>query len=187
VGADFNVNFSAAVVWQEMTIPDNTRDEDRVEMHAVREFTGLRDTPHMIQTLQSHYSPGTLARMSFYPDASGGARKTVDATKTDLSLLRDAGFRVRSGRHNPRVKERVLTARGMILNAYGERHLRVNPKRCPELADAFESIGWDAVNNRLEKSNDEHDLSHVIDAGTYPIWHRSPRNRQFFEQISFSL
>ena len=63
----------------------------------------MRDTPSMILEIQKRYD-GRL--IIVYPDASGNSRKTVDASKSDIGLLKDAGFRVSAPTKNPPVRDR---------------------------------------------------------------------------------
>jgi hypothetical protein len=44
-----------------------------------------------------------------YPDASGGNRKSSNASESDLSLLRTAKYNVCVNTRNPAVKDRVLS------------------------------------------------------------------------------
>ena len=91
IGLDFNVTNMSAVcyvvrgaVW-----------------HAVDELVGIYDTPDMIATIKQRYPEHAIR---IYPDASGGSRKTVDASISDISLLQSAGFAVYAHRSNPLLK-----------------------------------------------------------------------------------
>jgi len=156
VGLDFNVTQMAGVVHV-------LRDG---EPHAVQEYTGVFDTPAMIDLLKAKH-PGHA--IMIYPDASGGARKANNASVTDLSLLRGAGFTVCVNSQNPAVKDRVLSTNAMI-NKDGERRYRVNVDACPHLVEALEKQAY----NKYGEPDKTGGLDHVIDAATYFIAYKFP-------------
>ena len=156
VGLDFNVTKMAAVVHV-------LRDG---EPHAVTEYTDVFDTPAMIALLKSRHAGHSIM---VYPDASGGARKANNASVTDLSLLRGAGFTVCVNTTNPAVKDRVLSVNAMI-HKDGERRYRVNVDTCPHLVESLEKQAYDK-HGEPEKSGG---LDHVIDAAGYFISYKFP-------------
>ncbi len=156
VGMDFNVGKMAAVIWV-------VRGRDP---HAVDEIVGGYDTPDMIRQIQGRY-PGH--RINVYPDASGGGRRSVDASQSDLALLRQARFTVFVNSRNPAVKDRVLTANRLICTG-GERHLFVNSAKCPSLVEAFEKQPYNQ-NGEPDKSTG---LDHISDAAGYYLAYQYP-------------
>lgn len=126
VGQDFNVGNMASVV-------NVARDDD---WHAVAELKGIMDTPALIETLKQKFEGHAVY---IYPDASGGSRKTVNASESDISLLRKAGFKVRAKDSNPPVKNRILA----MNTAFAKGRLFVNDKACPTLAEALEQQAYD--------------------------------------------
>lgn len=126
IGQDFNVNDMASVVCVQ-------RDNG---WHAVGELLGLRDTPHLIETLRNKYEGHAVY---IYPDASGESRKTVNASASDIGLLRQAGFKVRAPRSNPRVKDRILA----LNTGFSKARLWVNDAACPRLSEALEQQAYD--------------------------------------------
>lgn len=155
IGMDFNVGKMAAVVFVQ-------RDG---QPHAVDELTGLLDTPAMIAAIKRRFPNHAIF---IYPDASGTARKTNNASESDLSLLRGA-FTVLANTSNPFVKDRVLAMNRMICSG-GKRRLRVNYDTCPAFAEALEKQAYDK-NGEPDKSMS---LDHVVDAGGYFICFRFP-------------
>ena len=153
IGQDFNVNDMASVVF--------VAREDK--WHAVDELKGLRDTPHLIDTLRNRYAGHAIY---IYPDASGDSRKTVNASVSDLELLRQAGFKVRSPRANPRVKDRILA----VNSAFNKGRLFVNDSKCPVYAEALEQQAYDK-NGEPDKTTG-HD--HANDAGGYFVHYTMP-------------
>ena len=130
IGLDFNVGRESAVVGLKT---DKT-------LYIVAEFHNLMDTPATIQAIRARYPHSMI---TIYPDASGGSRKSVDASKSDIRLLRDAGFRINAPRKNPPVRERVLSTNTLFLNGEGERNLLVNVSNCPNLTEALEKQVYD--------------------------------------------
>lgn len=151
VGMDFNVENMAAIV--------NVKRDGKP--YAVNEFTGIFDTPAMIKILKERYPKN---RLVVYPDASGGNRKTVEASTNDLALLRQAGFMMVVNPSNPSVKDRVTACNTAFCNAKGERTYMVNVKRCPELTKCLEQQAYDKTG---KPSKDGFD--HPLDAMGYFI------------------
>lgn len=153
IGMDFNVTNMSAVVYV-------VRGK---EWHAVDELKGIYDTPSMIQEIKQRYQEHSIR---VYPDASGGNRKTVDASKSDLSLLEAAGFVVYANKSNPLVRDRVISTNMAFQNGV----LYINDDKCPEYAKCMEQLAYDANGSPDKKSN----LDHLPDAGTYPIAFEMP-------------
>ena len=153
IGMDFNVtNMSAVVyVWR-----------DKV-WHAVSELKGIYDTPSMIDTIKEKF---TQHHITIYPDASGKSRKTVDASISDIHLLRQAGFTVKAKEANPRVKDRIMATN----SAFDHNLVMINDDECPEYARCLEQLAYDK-NGEPDKTQN---IDHLPDAGTYPIAYEMP-------------
>jgi hypothetical protein len=153
IGMDFNVTNMSAVIYVH-------RDK---AWHAVQELKGIYDTPAMIKTIKEKWPEHSIR---VYPDASGGSRKTVDASKSDISLLEQAGFSVYANKSNPLVKDRIIATNA----AFGKCLLLINDRNCPEYARCMEQLAYDKNGEPDKKSN----LDHLPDAGTYPIAYSMP-------------
>lgn len=129
IGLDFNVNNMSAVICV-------VRNGDPM---ALDELSGVRDTPTMIVRLQERF-PGHS--ITVYPDASGGATKSVNASLSDITLLRAAGFTVLANSKNPAVKDRVM-ALNQVIHNQGQRRLLVNPDNCPNTVEGLERQAYD--------------------------------------------
>jgi len=153
IGMDFNVGKMAATIYVKR--PNG--------WHAVSELKDIFDTPAMIATIKSKWSKH---RVYVYPDASGGNRKSVDASKSDIALLEQAGFVVRSNPANPAVKDRILASNKQfeICNFW------VNSRNCPTVASNLEQQAYDANGEPDKKSG----FDHQNDATTYPIAYEFP-------------
>lgn len=160
VGLDFNVTRMAAVI--------HVLRGD--EPHAVDEIVNGFDTPAVIAILKDRYPKH---RIMVYPDASGGSRRSVQASQSDLSLLRAAGFRVCVNSTNPAVKDRVLSVNAM-LHKDGKRRYKVNPQMCPNLIECLEKQAYDK-NGEPDKSAG---FDHALDAAGYFIAYRYPLVRR---------
>ena len=159
IGMDFNVLKMTAIV-------SVIRDGQPI---TVDELTKVRDTPTMARLLAERYHQERHP-ITIYPDASGGNTSSKDASESDLSILRQAGFVVRNNPANPSVKDRVNSVNAMVLNGKGERRWLVNTDRCPTLTAALEQQPYDK-HGEPEKGTD---LDHPNDAAGYFIWNRWP-------------
>lgn len=161
IGMDFNVGKMAAV----------THVLRNGEPRAVDELTGGYDTPDMIRRIKERYwryeneQYFKTCEIRIYPDASGDSRKSVNASQTDIDLLKQAGFVVKVNPANPPVKDRINAMNAMFCNAEGERRYKVNVAKCPTYTEALEQQAW-AANGEPDKSSG-HD--HVNDSGGYYI------------------
>jgi len=172
VGMDFNVGKMAAIIHVKRDgLP-----------RAVDEIVGAYDTPDMIRRIKERfwrydgktYQPSRQIRV--YPDASGGSRKSQNASETDIALLKQAGFIVSAPAANPPVKDRVNSMNAMFLNAKGARRYLVNASTCPTYADALEQQAWSA-NGEPDKTTG-HD--HPVDAAGYLIHQDYPLIKRVF-------
>lgn len=157
VGMDFNVGKMAAII--------HVKREG--QPHAVGEVINAYDTPDMIRILKERLGE---RQIRVYPDASGDSRKSVNASTTDIQLLKAAGFIVIAPPANPPVKDRINSMNAMFCNAEGERRYRVNADLCPTYAENLEQQVW-ADNGEPDKTagND-----HTNDAGGYFIHKEYP-------------
>lgn len=153
IGMDFNVGNMSAVT---CVLRDNIP-------HAVDELTKYLDTPAMILAIKDRYPDH---KIMVYPDASGKNRKSNNASETDISLLRQAGFVVYAHNKNPFVKNRVQS----VNIKFSKNELYVNPDGCPELVDALEQQAYDK-NGEPDKTSG-HD--HLNDCLGYLIFYRYP-------------
>lgn len=156
IGMDFNVGQMAAAVFV-------LRDGDP---HAVDELTGILDTPAMIATIKARYQGHAIF---VYPDASGGGRRSNNASESDIALLRAAGFTVLAPAANPPVKNRILSV-NQLIHSEDVRRLKVNQDRCPGLVEALEKQAYDK-NGEPDKSSG---LDHINDACGYFVHYRYP-------------
>lgn len=163
IGMDFNVSKMAAVVY---VMRDGLP-------RALDEFTDIFDTPAMIEKIQEKYGEHKIV---VYPDASGGNRKSSNASESDIQLLRDAKFTVHVNASNPAVKDRVNALNAMLCNTYGERRLLVNTHNCPKFTQCLERQVYDDKGEPDKKGG----FDHANDAGGYPVIHLFPIRKTAF-------
>lgn len=175
IGQDFNVGRGCAITYVMRTLdrehPQNATDLPLNVMVACGEVVDSFDTPDTIRALNAHYSPDVFRERIIYPDATGDNRKSVNATITDLSLMRHAGFRVLQNNINPPIKERVMATNAAFCNAKGVRRVFVDTEKCPHLTEALQQQAYDK-NGLPEKGESKYD--DLTDAGTYPVNHHFP-------------
>jgi phage terminase large subunit len=153
IGMDFNVTKQVAIVY----VVRNGK------WLAVDEFVDMYDTPSTIDAIKAKYGGHSII---VYPDASGNSRKTVDASLSDILLLREAGFSIRAHASNPRVKNRIMSTNA----AFQNKILYVNEEACPVFSSCLEKQTY-KDNGDPDKSNG---VDHANDAGTYPIVYEMP-------------
>jgi hypothetical protein len=161
IGLDFNVgNVSAAVgVFRGDTL------------HIIEELTGVRDTPSLCMMLKDKYKAAGHA-VHIYPDASGGATKSVNAALSDIVLLRAAGFQVWANSRNPAVRDRVASV-NMLIHANGKRRLFIRPDTCPSMIEGLEQQAYDKHGDPDKSSG----LDHLNDALGYLVAYKFPVHR----------
>ncbi len=152
IGLDFNVSRMAATI-----IMKNIDGQAFV----VDEIHHVMDTPAMIEIIKAKFGNRPI---TIFPDASGRSKKSVDASKSDIRLLRDAGFRINAPKKNPPVRERVVSVQAMFCNAEGERNLFVNQKKCPHLVEQLEFQAYDDNSVPIKDGSED-----ILDALGYAI------------------
>ena len=153
IGMDFNVRNMSAV----------THVTRGLNAYAVDEITKALDTPHIINIIKERYPNVSVI---IYPDASGGSNSSVNASESDITLLRAAGFKVDAPRKNPYIKDRVLS----MNIAFKTGALKVNVDKCPEYALCLEQQAYTDKGEPDKQSG--HD--HLPDGGGYFIHRKYP-------------
>ena len=155
IGMDFNVTKQAATVY--------VKREGGKQWHAVDELVDMYDTPEACRIISERWPDH---KIYVYPDASGGSRKTVDASTSDIALLKQAGFIVLAKKQNPAVKDRILA----MNTAFEKGRLRVNSTACPVTSRCLEQQAYDNNGQPDKKSGNDHQN----DATGYPIAYEMP-------------
>ena len=124
IGIDFNITNMNAVI---------NVIEGKI-YYAVDEIVGAYDTSDVVRILKHRFPNHSIV---IYPDASGQNRST--SGKTDLKILKEAKFTVKSPTKNPLVRDRVNSLNLALKNNKGERTLLINSNTCPALSQALEN------------------------------------------------
>jgi len=159
VGMDFNVlNMHAGISVIREGLP-----------LTLEELTKVRDTPAMVKLLKERYKDNGHS-ITVYPDASGQNTSSKNASESDLTIIRAAGFHVEVNHANPAVKDRVNAVDAMLLNAEGRRRWLINTDSCPTTTESLEQQAWGS-NGEPDKTTG-HD--HMNDANGYFLAKRWP-------------
>lgn len=162
IGMDFNVlNMTATVNVIRGGLP-----------LTLNELVKVRDTPTMAVKLKERFAGHTLV---IYPDASGKNTSSKNASESDLSILRQAGFNVVVDDANPAVKDRVNAVNAMVLNDKGERRWKINTDACPVTTEAFEQQAYDPSGDPDKTTGHDHppDAQGYFLVKRYPIVRRT--------------
>lgn len=161
IGQDFNVNPMASVIG--VRVADELHIIDALEL----EFS---NTEEVAGEYQRRY-PGR--KVIICPDPSGRRRTSnAPAGRTDFSILRRAGFEVRSPSRAPLVRDRENNANAMYCSG-GRRRVRVHPRCKGTLIRALMGLqykqnkgdgSWTSVRDKGSG------LDHVCDAADYLMW-----------------
>jgi len=150
IGMDFNITKMNAVVH---VIDCNIKT-------AVAEIVNAYDTFEIVELIKSKYSNHSIV---IYPDASGDNRKS--SGKSDIVVLREAGFTIRKQSKNPFVKDRVNAVNAAFKNSKGERLYFINTNNCPVYTESTERQTY--KNGEPDKTTG---FDHITEAGGYFIY-----------------
>jgi hypothetical protein len=143
VSIDFNVAPMSATLWNRY--PDGT---DGPLLRAFDEICiDNSDTFELAQEIKNRVDPHD--EVVLFPDPAGNARSTK-SQKTDIQILRDAGFQDIRFRSRIKSVKDCLTA----LNSFvGKNKLMVNSKKCRNVILDLEQCVLKPGTNELDKSN----------------------------------
>jgi hypothetical protein len=167
VGLDFNVqNMTACINVVRDGLP-----------RTLAERVKVRDTPAMAKILKEDFKDKGH-QVTIYPDASGANTTSKNASESDLSILRQAGFQIEVNPANPAVKDRINAYNTMILNAAGERQWKINTDLCPTTTEALEQQVWGKDGQPDKKSGHDHpnDANGYFIVKRWPIVKRTARS-----------
>ncbi len=131
---------------------------------AVEEFVS-KNTYDFIENLKIRYPD---KKITVYPDASGDSDST-NASKSDIQLIKDAGFRVDAPRGNPLIRNRVNS----VNKGFCHKQFKINTNKCPQLTHALESQGYDKY-GKPEKFKEHPSIDDWCDSYGYFINKKYP-------------
>ncbi|CAB4178739.1 phage_term_2, phage terminase, large subunit, PBSX family [uncultured Caudovirales phage] len=153
VGMDFNIDPMSAVI--------ATRIGDTLHIiDEVRIFSS--NTIEMIDELKQRFSK---SKIWVYPDPAGNQRKTSAGGATDVNLLSNAGFIVKSPRTHTPVRDRINAVNSRLCSSSGIRHLIIDPK-CKYTIEGLERQIYKEGSSQPDKDSG---YDHMNDALGYMI------------------
>ncbi len=169
IGMDFNINPMSATVWQEdgetcaqideIILPTSNTDELAAEI--IRRYG------------RAGFDPSTrvVDHITIYPDPAGAQRRSSAGGRTDIGILREAGFHVLTTASHPPVRDRINLMNRQFLSADGVRRAVVDAS-CVRSVEAYERLIYREGTNDPDKSSG-HD--HLVDASGYYLFGRTLR------------
>jgi len=152
IGQDFNVGGCVGTI---VVLRDN-------KPVVVSEYV-VSDTHEIINYLKENYHKHKIV---IVPDASSNSEKT-NSSKSDMKLLKEAGFIIQAPSKNPRVRDRVNS----VNNMFYRNELLVNTLRCPQLTMALEQQAYND-NGEPEKFGGAATVDDFNDALGYVIHYK---------------
>jgi len=155
VGLDFNVGKMCAQV-------------GRIIKNGIEYFDEIilenSNTTEMCEEIRLRYPRNPV---TIFPDASGQARKTSANGSTDMIILQNAGFTVKSNRTNPTVRDRINCANSLFFKRPdGTTRFYIDP-RCKFTIKSFKN--WTYKEGSQGVPDKDGGWDHACDSGTYPI------------------
>ena len=163
IGMDFNVDPMSACVSQ--IEKDKVYFVDEVIIYG-------SNTDEMVQEIRDRY--GTKMQIFIYPDPASKQRKTSAGGRTDLSILQNAGFKVKVKHKHPAIRDRVNAVNSRLKDSKGERHIFVS-QSCKTLIKGLQRQIYKENTNIPDK---EDGFDHMNDALGYMIDYLKPLTTQ---------
>lgn len=115
-------------------------------------------------------------------DASGKAtQRTSMQSDYDIvcQMLDQAGIRWfnRTPAANPGIKDRVNVFNARLCDANGQRHVTLNPNKCPYFKKDLQRTNWKKTDTPTLDSGPQGELGHISDAAGYGIYLLSPLHK----------
>ena len=163
IGMDFNVDPMSASVGQ--IEKDKIFFVDEVIIYS-------SNTDEMVEEIRNRY--GTKIPIFIYPDPASRQRKTSAGGKTDLSILQNAGFKVKCKLKHPAVRDRINAVNGKLKDSNGNRHIFVS-KTCKTIVKGLQRQIYKENTNIPDK---EDGFDHMNDAIGYMVDFLKPLTTQ---------
>lgn len=152
IGQDFNVGgCCGAVIVIRNGLPYMLEEYSCYDTHAV------------VNYLKEHFKGHEIW---ITPDSSGNNNNT-NSSKTDIAILRDAGFKIDVPSKNPFIQDRVNTLNTLCY----KNEFRINTAKCPNTTQGMEQQAYDAT-GKPEKYSGADTIDDRTDAIGYIIYRR---------------
>jgi len=160
-GWDFNIDPMSVVIF--------VRHGDII--HAIDEIRIFgSNTDEAIEELNSRYPK---SKIYAYPDPASRQRKTSAGGKTDLSILKNAGYIVKAPNRHNAIRDGVNAVNSKLKTANGKTTFFVDPN-CRNLIDGLEKHNYKPGTTIPDKSTG---YDHMMDAMRYYIDYEFPITR----------
>lgn len=160
IGMDFNINPMSATVWQ---LDD---DDDGIAYQVGEVVIPTSNTDDMSAEIIRRY--GEPHNITIYPDPAGAQRRTSAQGKTDITILREHGFRVLSMNSHPLVRDRHNVTNARFCTADGTRRAFVDPS-CRKSIESYEKHSYKEGTSEPDKGDG---YDHLVDATGYMMFVR---------------
>ena len=159
IGMDFNVDPMSASVAQ----------IEKEKIYFVDEIVIYSsNTDEMCQEIHDRY--GTKIPIFIYPDPASRQRKTSAGGRTDLSILQNAGFKVKAKFKHTAIRDRVNAVNSRLKDSQGKRYIFVS-QSCKTLIKGLQRQIYKENTNIPDK---EDGYDHMNDALGYLIDYVKP-------------
>ena len=163
LGIDFNVDPMSACVAQ----------IEKEKVYFIDEIVIYgSNTDELVQEIRDRY--GSKAQIICYPDPASRQRKTSAGGRTDLSILQNAGFKVKVKHKHPAIRDRVNAVNSRLKDSNGVRHIFVS-QSCKTLIKGLQRQIYKENTNIPDK---EDGFDHMNDALGYMIDYLKPLTTQ---------
>ena len=163
IGMDFNLDPMSAVV----------AIRDGGTIHIIDEIVIYgSNTDEIVDEIKTRYPQ---RQITIYPDPASRQRKTSAGGRTDLSILQNAGFRVKVRDSHSAIRDRINSVNARLMSADNQRHLYVHPK-CKQVIKSLERQTYKEGTNQPDKDSG---FDHMNDALGYLIDFLYPIKRQY--------
>tara|TARA_R110002020_G_scaffold107276_1_gene249258 strand:+ start:11184 stop:12395 length:1212 start_codon:yes stop_codon:yes gene_type:complete len=162
IGMDFNVDPMAAVVGQ-------IKNNDLIIFEEIQIWSS--NTNEMVEEIKRRYK----GKIIIYPDPASRQRKTSAGGFTDLSILKNAGFEVKTRPNSPLVRDRINSVNSKLKNANGKSSLFML-KSCKNM---IKSIERQVYKENTHVPDKDSGYDHFNDALGYLVEYVYPLRRDF--------
>ena len=159
IGMDFNVSPMSSCVTQ--IEKDKIYVVDEIVIYS-------SNTDEMCQEIRDRY--GSKMPIIIYPDPASRQRKTSAGGRTDLSILQNAGFKVKVKHKHPSIRDRVNAVNSKLKDSKGLRHIFVS-KSCKTMIKGLQRQIYKENTNIPDK---EQGFDHMNDSIGYLIDYIKP-------------
>ena len=143
IGLDFNIDPMSAVVC--LRHGNDLLAIDEIVMYG-------SNTDEMVAEIKSRYRDRPVI---IYPDPASKQRKTSAGGRTDLSILQNAGFAVKSKNSHALVRDRINAVNSRLRSSGGDRYLFIDPK-CKHTIKSLERQTYKEGTSQPNKDGFDH-------------------------------